>query len=89
MSLSYSGPQDDSELTTAMMSCDPSGPLMIHSTKMYSTEDGVSFRVFGRVISGTVHSGDVVKVLGENYTLEDEEDSRILTMGRLWVSEAR
>jgi len=85
----YTGPQDDGELATAMMSCDPSGPLMIHSTKMYSTEDGVSFRVYGRVISGTVHSGDVVKVLGENYTLEDEEDSRILTMGRLWVSEAR
>ena len=56
---------------------------------MYSTEDGVSFRVFGRVMSGTVHSGDVVKVLGENYTLDDEEDSRVLTMGRLWISEAR
>ena len=62
---------------------------MIHTCKMYSTEDGVSFRVFGRVISGTVHAGDVVKVLGENYTLEDEEDSRVLTMGRLWIAEAR
>nr|CAB3241367.1 116 kDa U5 small nuclear ribonucleoprotein component [Phallusia mammillata] len=85
----YTGPQDDSELVQAMLSCDPDGPLMIHTCKMYSTEDGVSFRVFGRVISGTVHAGDVVKVLGENYTLEDEEDSRVLTMGRLWIAEAR
>lgn len=85
----YTGPHDDSDLSVAMRNCDQSGPLMIHTCKMYSTEDGVSFRVFGRVMSGTVHEGDVVKVLGENYSLDDEEDSRVLTMGRLWISEAR
>ena len=30
-----------------------------------------------------------MKVLGENYTLEDEEDSQICTVGRLWISVAR
>lgn len=85
----YTGPQEGSELSLSMRNCDQKGPLMIHTCKMYSTEDGVSFRVFGRVMSGTVHAGDVVKVLGENYTLDDEEDSRVLTMGRLWISEAR
>lgn len=62
---------------------------MVHTCKMYSTEDGVSFHVFGRVLSGTVRANEQVKVLGENYSLEDEEDSRVLTMGRLWISEAR
>ena len=62
---------------------------MIHTCKMYSTDDGVSFRVFGRVMSGTIRADQVVKVLGENYSLDDEEDSRVVTMGRLWVSEAR
>jgi len=85
----YTGPQEGSDISCAMQNCDQNGPLVIHTCKMYSTEDGVSFRVFGRVMSGTVHSGDVVKVLGENYTLDDEEDSRVLTMGRLWISEAR
>lgn len=85
----YTGPLDDSELATSMLSCDPDGPLMVHTCKMYSTEDGVSFRVFGRVLSGTVRSNEQVKVLGENYSLEDEEDSRVVTMGRLWISEAR
>ncbi|TNM96998.1 hypothetical protein fugu_015154 [Takifugu bimaculatus] len=65
----------DSDLAEAMTECDPEGPLMCHTTKMYSTEDGVQFHAFGRVLSGTIQAGQPVKVLGENYTLEDEEDS--------------
>lgn len=56
---------------------------------MYSTEDGVQFHAFGRVLSGTIQAGQPVKVLGENYTLEDEEDSQVCTVGRLWISVAR
>lgn len=62
---------------------------MCHTTKMYSTDDGVQFHAFGRVLSGTLQAGQPVKVLGENYTLEDEEDSQICTVGRLWISVAR
>ncbi|MEQ2190769.1 hypothetical protein XENOCAPTIV_009439 [Xenoophorus captivus] len=76
----------DSDLGEAMAECDPDGPLMCHTTKMYSTEDGVQFHAFGRVLSGTIQAGQPVKVLGENYTLDDEEDSQICTVGRLWIS---
>lgn len=62
---------------------------MCHTTKMYSTEDGVQFHAFGRVLSGTIQAGQPVKVLGENYSLEDEEDSSVCTVGRLWISVAR
>ncbi|XP_077475692.1 116 kDa U5 small nuclear ribonucleoprotein component [Stigmatopora argus] len=79
----------DSDLGEAMAECDPEGPLMCHTTKMYSTEDGVQFHAFGRVLSGTIQAGQPVKVLGENYTLEDEEDSQVCTVGRLWISVAR
>ncbi|XP_041479034.1 116 kDa U5 small nuclear ribonucleoprotein component-like [Lytechinus variegatus] len=84
----YTGPVD-SDLGDAMIDCDSEAPLMLHTTKMYSTEDGVSFHAFGRVMSGTIHANQEVRVLGENYTLEDEEDSRITMVGRLWISEAR
>ncbi|XP_070565157.1 116 kDa U5 small nuclear ribonucleoprotein component-like [Ptychodera flava] len=84
----YTGPLD-TELVDTMVECDQEGPLMVHVTKMYSTEDGVSFHAFGRVLSGTMHANSDVRVLGENYTLEDEEDSRICQVGRLWISEAR
>uniref|UniRef100_A0A4W4GA35 116 kDa U5 small nuclear ribonucleoprotein component n=1 Tax=Electrophorus electricus TaxID=8005 RepID=A0A4W4GA35_ELEEL len=85
---SYTGGLD-SDLGEAMSECDPDGPLMCHTTKMYSTDDGVQFHAFGRVLSGTLQAGQPVKVLGENYTLEDEEDSQICTVGRLWISVAR
>lgn len=84
----YTGPQD-SELFEAMVECDPDGPLMVHTTKQYSTQDATSFHIFGRVMSGTLHANQEVHILGENYTLMDEEDSRIVTVGRLWIYEAR
>jgi U5 small nuclear ribonucleoprotein component len=62
---------------------------MVHVTKLYPTQDATQFHAFGRVISGTLYSGEQVRVLGENYTLDDEEDSKICQVGRLWISEAR
>nr|CAD7441460.1 unnamed protein product [Timema bartmani] len=84
----YTGPLD-SVLAEDMCTCNPDGRLMVHSTKMYPTEDCTFFQVLARVMSGTLSAGQEVRVLGENYTLSDEEDSRILTVGRLWIYEAR
>jgi hypothetical protein len=36
-----------------------------------------------------VYAGQQVRILGENYTLDDEEDSKIGQVGRLWILEAR
>lgn len=40
-------------------------------------------------MSGTLYAGQTVRVLGENYSSQDEEDSRIMNVGRLWIYEAR
>lgn len=37
----------------------------------------------------SVYAGQQVRVLGENYTLDDEEDSKVGQVGRLWILEAR
>lgn len=84
----WKGPTD-STLAESMISCDPDGPLMVHTTKQYSTHDASTFHVFGLVLSGTLHANQDVKILGENYSSLDEEDSRIMTVGRLWIYEAR
>ncbi|XP_015764427.1 PREDICTED: 116 kDa U5 small nuclear ribonucleoprotein component-like [Acropora digitifera] len=58
-------------------------------SKQYPSQDATAFHVFGRVMSGTIHAGQQARILGENYTIEDEEDSRVGTVGRLWIAEAR
>lgn len=65
------------------------GPLMVHTTKLYPTHDATTFHVFGRILSGTIHANQDVRILGENFTLQDEEDSKYGQAGRLWISEAR
>lgn len=84
----YTGPQN-SDLAGYMKSCDPDGPVMVHITKLYHTTDAQSFRAFGRVLSGTLRKGVDVKVLGEEYSPEDEEDMMKATVEDLWLSEAR
>ena len=72
-----------------MQACDPEGPTMIHITKLYHTTDAQSFRAFGRVMSGVARKGMEVKVLGEGYSPEDEEDMMKAIVEEMWISEAR
>lgn len=84
----YTGPQD-SEAALAMLACDASGPAVVHVAKLYHTADAQEFRAFGRVMSGTIKQGQVVKVLGEGYSPEDEEDMTMQTIDNIWVNESR
>ncbi|KAI8093304.1 P-loop containing nucleoside triphosphate hydrolase protein [Halteromyces radiatus] len=84
----YSGPLDD-VTADAMRKCDPDGPLMIYITKLYNNEDATDFDAFGRVFSGTVKSGQMVRVLGEGYSTEDEEDMMVQRVTNTWVYESR
>ncbi|KAG6336238.1 hypothetical protein ID866_2857 [Astraeus odoratus] len=84
----YTGPQT-SDIAASMQRCDPDGPVMVQVTKLYHTTDAQSFRAFGRVMSGTLRKNAQVKVLGEGYSPEDEEDMMKATIEDMWVSEAR
>ncbi|KIY52663.1 P-loop containing nucleoside triphosphate hydrolase protein [Fistulina hepatica ATCC 64428] len=84
----YTGPQT-SEVAIAMKSCDPEGPVMIQVAKLYNSTDAQSFRAFGRILSGTVKKGMQLKVLGEGYSPEDEEDMVKAVVEDVWISEAR
>jgi U5 small nuclear ribonucleoprotein component len=69
----YTGDQTTA-VAEAMRNCDSKGPLMINVVKLYASSDGSSFSAFGRIYSGSVRVGDKVKVLGEAYSLDDDED---------------
>ncbi len=72
-----------------MKACNPDGPVMVQVAKLYHTTDAQSFRAFGRVMSGTLRKGMEVKVLGEGYSPEDEEDMLRTTVDDIWICQAR
>lgn len=84
----YTGPSD-SKTHEAMLNCDSNGPLVVHVTKLFISQDASTFNSFGRVMSGTARPNQPVRVLGEGYTLEDEEDMVDAFIGQTWISEAR
>jgi elongation factor 2 len=57
----YEGPIDD-QSGQAIVNCDKDGPLMIFISKMVPTADKGRFYAFGRVFSGTVASGQKVRI---------------------------
>lgn len=71
------------------MNCNPEGPLMVHVTKLYNKPDCSKFDAFGRVFCGTIKPGMTVKVLGEGYSLEDEEDMATVQVSKLWIHNTR
>eukprot|EP00042_Codosiga_hollandica_P022936 m.87730 g.87730 ORF g.87730 m.87730 type:complete len:986 (+) comp50988_c0_seq3:36-2993(+) len=84
----YSG-----DLTTPlaqdMLSCNPDGELMVQITKLFPSQDATSFDAFGRVLSGTIERHETVRVMGESYSLEDDEDSKLEKVNSLFIAEAR
>jgi len=72
----YEGPEDD-ECAVAMRNCDSSGPLMMYVSKMVPTSDKGRFYAFGRVFSGTIATGQKVRIMGPNYVPGKKTD--------LWV----
>ena len=78
-----------SDVAVSMRECRSDGPVSVHITKLYHATDAQSFRALGRVISGTLKKGEQVKVLGEGYSPEDEEDMMRATVDDLWVSGSR
>lgn len=73
VALNYAG-RLDSVPSIAMNACDSTGPLMINVVKLYNTPDGTKFLALGRIYSGTVRNGQRVRVLGESYSTDDDED---------------
>merc|ERR1712242_291815 len=84
----YEGPMDD-EAAKAIRECKTDGPLMMYVSKMVPTSDKGRFYAFGRVFSGTVATGQKVRIMGPNFVPGKKDDlyikpiqRTILMMGR-------
>ncbi|CAK64491.1 unnamed protein product (macronuclear) [Paramecium tetraurelia] len=65
------------------------GPLCINVVKLYSRPDCMSFDALGRVVSGTIKKGQNVKLLGEKYNIDDEEDMAIRNIKNIYIYQGR
>ena len=84
----YTGPTD-TKTAESIAKCDQDGPLVVQITKLFNTPDAEHFYSFGRVLSGIAKAGQQVRVLGEGYTIDDEEDMSISTISHTWIAESR
>merc|ERR1719424_725838 len=77
----YEGPMDDTA-ANAMRACDPKGPLMMYVSKMVPTSDKGRFHAFGRVFSGTIATGQRVRIQGPHYKPGAKEDLNVKNIQR-------
>ena len=69
----YSGPLDD-PVGQGIANCDPNAPLMLYVSKMVPTSEKGRFYAFGRVFSGTVATGQNVRIQGPEYKPGSKKD---------------
>jgi elongation factor 2 len=88
MEMLYEGPHDD-DAAQGIKNCNPEAPLMMYVSKMVPTSDKGRFYAFGRVYSGTVGTGQKVRIMGPNYVPGKKDDlfeksiqRTVLMMGR-------
>jgi len=77
----YEGPIDDN-CGKSIKNCDPDGSLMIFISKMVPTNESGRFFAFGRVFSGTVSTGQRVRIMGPNYEPGKKTDLNVKNIQR-------
>jgi elongation factor 2 len=84
----YEGPTTD-PLFKAISECDPKGPLMMYVSKLVPTMDKARFFAFGRVFSGTIATGQKVRIMGPNYKPGKKDDLYEKTVQRTVLLQGR
>lgn len=85
----YTGKKANNEFYEEIKKCDKDGELCVNVVKMYNKQDCLRFDALGRVVNGTLTKKNALKVMGENYSLQDEEDMQIRRAIDLYILEGR
>jgi elongation factor 2 len=86
----YDGPLDDAT-ATAIRTCDtsPGAPLCMYISKMIPTSDKGRFYAFGRVFSGTIATGQKVRIMGPNYVAGKKSELWVKNIQRTLIMMGR
>merc|ERR1719454_1085546 len=77
----YEGPMDD-EAANCIRACDKEKGLMMYVSKMIPTSDKGRFYAFGRVFSGTIATGQKVRIQGPGYKPGAKEGLNVKSIQR-------
>merc|ERR1712061_225718 len=77
----YEGPMDD-EAANSIRACDKDKGLMMYVSKMIPTSDKGRFYAFGRVFSGTIATGQKVRIQGPGYKPGAKENLNVKSIQR-------
>merc|ERR1711920_106234 len=77
----YEGPMDD-EAANCIRSCDKDRGLVMYVSKQIPTSDKGRFYAFGRVFSGTIATGQKVRIQGPHYKPGSKEDLNVKSIQR-------
>merc|ERR1712157_478849 len=77
----YEGPMDD-EAANCIRACDKDKGLMMYVSKMIPTSDKGRFYAFGRVFSGTIATGQKVRIQGPGYKPGSKENLNVKSIQR-------
>jgi len=84
----YSGPLDTPE-AAAVRNCDAAGPTSMYVSKMVPSSDKGRFIAFGRVFSGTVKTGQEIRILGPDYEHGNKKDLYVKKIQRVMLMMGR
>ena len=84
----YTGPRG-TILAEHMEACNPRGPLVAYVAKLLPKTDASAFDALARIVSGTLKPGERVRVLGESFSPDDEEESAVSTVTAVWAAQGR
>jgi U5 small nuclear ribonucleoprotein component len=84
----YSGPLKG-DLVHHMITCNGQGPFVANVVKLFPKTISAKFECLSRILSGRVQPGDKVRVLGESYSPDDEEDSLVQLVTSVQILQTR
>lgn len=84
----YSGlVKNGGKFVDVMWVCDLDVLVVVMVFKFILKSDCSAFDAFGRVMCGMFRKNDCVCVFGENFFLDDEEDSVVKNVMNMWIYE--
>lgn len=84
----YDGPPN-SKLSEHANNCDREGPLIAFVSKLVDTTDSENFYALVRVLSGSIKENQLVSLLGESYSLSNQDDYKLQKISKCYLWSGR